>query len=84
MHPDTLKFQPKEPFPKATDDVVYKEEVELEQLRQWKKEAIAVMPDFQKIGKLLGLKLGESVNDKIIPFIEKCLESKEEAGEEKK
>ncbi len=63
----------------------YKEEgdKELEQLRQWKKEAIAVMPDFQKIGQLIGVKLGESVHDKIIPFIEKLLGSKEEAGEPK-
>jgi hypothetical protein len=44
---------------------------ELEQLRQWKAEAIKVMPDFQKIGQLIGVKLGESVHDKIIPYLGK-------------
>lgn len=43
---------------------------ELAQLRQWKKEALEVMPDFQKIGKLIGVPLGESVHDKIIPYLE--------------
>jgi len=41
-----------------------------DQLSQWKKEAVAVMPDFQKIGELLGIRIGESVVDKIIPGIE--------------
>lgn len=43
---------------------------EIESLSQWKKEAIAVMPDYQKIGELIGLKLGTSVHDKIVPAIE--------------
>ncbi len=38
-------------------------------LEQWKREAIAVMPDFQEIGKLLGVRIGESVHDKIVPGI---------------
>lgn len=42
---------------------------ELEQLRAWKKEAIRVMPDFQEIGRLIGVPLGQSVHDKIIPAL---------------
>jgi hypothetical protein len=46
---------------------------ELEELRAWKQSAIAVMPDYQKIGNLLGVGLGESVHDKIIPALERLL-----------
>jgi hypothetical protein len=49
---------------------------ELEQLRQWKKEAMAVMPDFQELAKLMGVPLGESVHDKIIPYIKKLQNGK--------
>lgn len=50
---------------------------EVNSLRQWKYEAIAVMPDFQTIGRLLGLKLGQSVHDKIVPGIVKLKEENE-------
>lgn len=45
------------------------------ELEQWKKEAMEVMPDYQKIGQLLGINLGESVHDKIVPGIEKMKEA---------
>lgn len=51
-------------------------ERELEQLRAWKESASAVWPDMQKIGKLIGVQLGDSVHDKIIPWIE-AAESRE-------
>jgi|GEM_PF-4729727 len=44
---------------------------EIEQLKRWKKEAIAVMPDYQAIGKAIGVPLGQSVHDKILPEIER-------------
>lgn len=44
---------------------------ELEQLRAWKESAMSVMPDYQAIGKALGVKLGESVHDKILPGVER-------------
>ena len=50
----------------------------IENLQRWKTEATAVMPDFQEIGKIVGIKLGESVHDKIIPEIAKL---KEEVNE---
>lgn len=46
-----------------------KEEDELKELRAWKESAMRVMPDFQAIGKELGLKLGDTVHDKILPAI---------------
>lgn len=39
-------------------------------LRRWKEEATAVMPDFQAIGKSLGIQLGKSVSEQILPGIE--------------
>lgn len=42
---------------------------ELDELREWKRQAIEVMPDMQAIGKELNIKLGESVHDKILPGI---------------
>lgn len=40
------------------------------ELLQWKHSALNVIPDMQKIGELIGVPLGESVSDKIIPWIE--------------
>jgi hypothetical protein len=59
-------------------------EEELAALREWKREAIAVMPDMQKIGKLLNVPLGQSVHDKIIPGIESLLKAQGEQAAEKK
>jgi hypothetical protein len=44
---------------------------EIQQLKHWKESAMSVWPDMQKIGDLIGVKLGGSVHDKIIPAIEK-------------
>jgi uncharacterized protein YdcH (DUF465 family) len=49
----------------------YKAEKEIQRLQDWKESAMAVWPDMQKIGELIGVKLGGSVHDKIIPAIEK-------------
>jgi hypothetical protein len=43
---------------------------EIEQLRAWKESAKQVMPDMQKIAKLIGVPLGQSVHDKIVPYLE--------------
>lgn len=42
-------------------------EQELADLRRWKAEALAVLPDFQEIGREIGVTLGDSVTDKILP-----------------
>ena len=44
---------------------------EVEALRAWKAEAIRVMPDYQRIGHLIGVPLGQSVHDKIVPYLER-------------
>lgn len=56
---------------------LYSIEQERDELKQWKKEATLVMPDFQKIGAALGVKLGASVHDKILPGIEKLIEERD-------
>jgi hypothetical protein len=50
---------------------------ENEALKAWKQQAIDVMPDFQAIGKLLKVKLGESVSNNIIPGIKALIEENE-------
>lgn len=45
-------------------------QAELAQLRRWKAEAMEVMPDFQAIGKALGVPLGATVHDKILEGIQ--------------
>lgn len=42
---------------------------EIESLRAWKESAMSVDYDPQKVGKLLGVKLGDSIHDKIVPGI---------------
>lgn len=37
---------------------------------EWKNQAVAVMPDLQKIGQLLNIPLGQNVSNQIIPKIE--------------
>lgn len=44
-------------------------EKEVEELREWKRQATEVMPDFQAIGKEMGIPLGKSISDKILPWI---------------
>jgi hypothetical protein len=44
---------------------------ENEQLKQWKTEAMEVMAPIDKIGKAIGVKIGESIHDKILPAIER-------------
>lgn len=46
-------------------------EKEIAELKEWKQSAISVMPPIQEIGKALGIKLGESIYDKILPGIER-------------
>lgn len=40
------------------------------QLEGWKQSAMSVMPDYQAIGKALGLPLGADVNKELIPAIQ--------------
>lgn len=44
-------------------------EEENKQLKAWKQEAMRVMADFQEIGKEIGVPLGQSIGDKILPYI---------------
>lgn len=43
--------------------------LKVKELEAWKQSAIATTPDMQAIGKEMDLKLGETVHDKILPFI---------------
>jgi|GEM_PF-5194264 len=78
-------YHPDDDSTELKDAIRYMQEIklnkgnELEELRAWKESAMAVMPDYQRIGKLIGVPLGQSVHDKIIPFLEK-LADKECAG----
>lgn len=56
---------------------------QIEELRRWKADAMQVMPDYQEIGKILGLKLGETVHDKIIPAL-RAARQKPQAGKRKR
>jgi hypothetical protein len=47
---------------------------QIRQLTRWKEEALAVMPDFQEIGKVLGLPIGSDVSKLLIPEIRKLNE----------
>jgi hypothetical protein len=55
------------------------EREKVRELERWKESAIAVMPDYQAVGRELGLRLGESVHDKILPAIQQLREQRDEA-----
>jgi len=40
-------------------------------LKKWKEEQLASTPDMQALAKVMKVPLGETVHDKIIPYIEK-------------
>jgi len=42
-------------------------ERERDELRRWKTEALTVMPPYQEIGQEIGVTLGSSIHDKILP-----------------
>jgi hypothetical protein len=48
---------------------------EIRSLKDWKESATKVMPDFQEIGKLLNVPIGEQVSPHIIPKIKALLNS---------
>jgi hypothetical protein len=47
-------------------------------LQAWKESAISVTPDMQAIGNAIGVRLGESIHDKILPAIESLKKQLEE------
>lgn len=57
-------------------EALLKRDEEIERLKQWKKEGLTVLGkiDFQEIGKLLGVRLGEDIAEKILPSIESLQE----------
>jgi hypothetical protein len=42
---------------------------ELRTLRKWKSEAMEIMAPIQDIGKEIGVPMGQSIHDKILPWI---------------
>lgn len=59
------------PIPsESTPSRIAELENELADLHLWKKQAIEAMPDYQAIGEAMGLQVGQTISNKIIPFIE--------------
>jgi hypothetical protein len=54
-----------------------KMECELAELHEWKKQALAVMPDFQQIGNALSLPLGSNVSEEILPGINRLKDQRD-------
>ncbi len=54
---------------------------ENQDLKRWKAQAIETMPPYQEIAEALGLKVGDSIHDKILPGIQrlKTFQKKDEA-----
>jgi len=52
-------------------------ERELAELHEWKKQALAVMPDFQQIGNALSLPLGSNVSEEILPGINRLKDQRD-------
>lgn len=50
---------------------------QLKELEGWKESAIAVTPNWQDIGKEIGVRLGDSVHDKVLPALVKRREALE-------
>lgn len=56
--------------------------VERDELAEWKRQALAVEFDRQKVAALLGVRLGESIHDKIVPGIERLIAERDDARAE--
>lgn len=46
---------------------------ELDSLRRWKDEAMKCLPDYQKLGKLLGMTVGTNVSDHLYDAVEQLI-----------
>jgi hypothetical protein len=55
---------------KQVQSSLKEKEKECEELKAWKESMLNVMPPIQEIGQVINVKLGESIHDKILPFIE--------------
>ena len=53
------------------------QEKELDELKAWKERAMEVMSPIQEIGEVMNVKLGESIHDKILPFIRELTKENE-------
>lgn len=56
---------------------------EVERLRAWKESAMDIMAPMQDIGREIGVKLGQPIHDKILPWILKAKEETERLGGER-
>ncbi len=61
----------------ALQSSLKEKEKECEELKGWKESMISVMPPIQEIGKAINVKPGESIHDKILPFIDELKKDKE-------
>jgi hypothetical protein len=55
----------------ALQSSLKEKEKECEELKAWKQSAIEIMRPLQSIGHAMDVRLGETIHDKIVPFIEK-------------
>lgn len=53
----------------------------IEELEKWKKEAMETMPDWQAIGKELGLEIGDTVHDKVLMALKKLRQNADHGDE---
>lgn len=59
-------------MPKKAIIQLYKNQcIQRKRLEDWKESAMKVWPDMQAIGKELGVSLGDTVHDKILPEIKR-------------
>jgi hypothetical protein len=63
---------------KEKDETIESLRKENEELKAWKESMLSVMPPIQEIGKAIGVKLGDSIHDKILPYISELQKKVEE------
>lgn len=56
---------------KVQAGIILEQEERIKELEAWKESALSVMPDMQAIGKAIGVGLGQSVHEKILPAIKR-------------
>jgi hypothetical protein len=64
---------------KAVEIHIAHKDHKIKELEDWKESAIKHTPDLQEIGKLIGVKLGDSIHDKVIPYIKSLQTQLEES-----
>lgn len=56
----------------SLESTIMEQDRQIKELKQWKESMIDAAPDYQEIAKVMGIEWGQSVSDKILPWMQEA------------